>query len=242
MGSFFLFSKIKKKSTWITAQVVMGDGELWWEGEPVQYWMIDALEPDMYSKNSFGEVVAKIIDIESFNIGGQYKRAVVTLELRVTYDTEKELYLYNYQPIEKGKSVDINFGTSKVLGIVTGLGEIEEREWRKIVVRQDFIEEWLAETYKEGMEMKDTKGRVLARIGKVTINNSKFQRVNVYNSELFVSTENFKDVIYEVEVLSTQDADGTNRFIDGTPLKIGNTIWFNFPTIEAQARIMDVLQ
>ncbi len=242
LGSFFLFSKIKKKTTWVTAQVIMGDGELWWDGEPVQYWMVDALEPGMYSKNSFGEKVAKITDVESFSIGGKYKSAVVTLDLKVTYDTEKELYLYNYQPIEKGKSIDINFGTSKVMGLVTGFGETTQRVWKKMLVKQVFVEDWVAENYYSGMEMKDSKDRVLAKVNNVTVTNSKTQRVSVYNGELYMSGENFKDLIYEIEVLSTKDSDGTYRFVDGTPLKVGNTIWFNFSNVEAQTKIMNLIE
>lgn len=239
--SIFLINRFNKKSIWIDARISIEDGELWFNGELPAYWLVEGLEPGMESYNSFGEKVATIEDVQTFSIGGTKKFSIVDLKLRVIYDKEKKFFSYNYQPLRKGDSLDFIFGKNKVSGLLIALDEPPAKQILKtVVVKQNFLEDWYVNQYEIGMQMIDTEGRVLATIKDITIQDTKISRIKNIDGELFVADEDYKDVILELEILTTQDPDGSYRFLNGTALKIGNEVWFHFPKFETISTIMEV--
>lgn len=241
--SIFLYNRFTKKSIWIDVRILVSDGELWWGGNHPPYWFLNDLESGMIATNSFGEDVAKVINTEIFSIGDIYKNAYVDIKLKVSYDKNRQIYLYNFQPIQKGKPIDLTFGSNNVSGLIMSLNsEPEDRFEKKIKVKMQHLEGWLADSYKVGMEMKDSNGRSLARIDSVDLENSKLNHIVLLDGEMYFDKNQFKDVILEISLATLKDSEGYYRFIDGTPIKIGSDVWFFFLDIVAKAKIMEIIE
>lgn len=239
----FLYNKFTKKTTWVNVRVVISNNEWWWNGEPPKYWLVDELVIGQESFNSFGEVVAKIEDLEVFSLGGPSKQAYLDLSMKVSLDKKRNIYLYNFQPIQKGKPIDLTFGTSNVNGLVVALGsEPEERVQKKVRVRMQYLEDWLANSYKVGMEWKDNKGRLLARIDKVEVKDTNMDKLVFLNNGVHYTYDIFKDVYLDVTISVIKSRDGEYRFVDGATIKVSESIWFHFPEIVAGTQILEVLE
>lgn len=239
----FLYNRFTKKSIWINARVLISNNEWWWTGEAPPYWLVENLEEGMISFNSFGEGTAEIKDVEVFSLGGPNKQAFVDLKIKVSYDKNRQIYLYNFQPIQKGKPIDLTFGSNNVNGLIVSLNsEPEERILKKVKVKMQYVEDWLANSYEVGMEMKDSKGRLLARIDNIIINDSNLDHIRFMNGGIYYAKDSFKDVFMDITLTSLKDNEGYYRFVDGASIKIGEDIWFHFPEIVAKTKIMKIIE
>ncbi|MCB9813403.1 MAG: hypothetical protein H6772_03275 [Pseudomonadales bacterium] len=241
--SIFIYNRISRKSIWISARISISDSDLWWNGEPSPYWYINDLSVGMVSYNSFGEEVAKITDLEIYSLGGPNKRAYVDLSLKVSYNKKSQTYLYNFQPIQKGKPIDLTFGSNNVSGLIESLdSEPEQRYQKKIRVKMENIEDWLASSYQEGMEMKDSKGRVLARIESVRVEDSKLSQIKLVGDRIYLTKDQNKDVYAVVTVVAIKDIEGFYMTLDGAAIKIGEDVWFHFPEVVSRAKIIEIIE
>lgn len=239
----FLYNRFSKKTIWIDARISVSDDSLWWKGEQPPLWYLDGLKEGMVSYNSFGEVTAEITNLQVFPVGGPYSVGYVDVKLKVAYDQNRQLYLYNFRPLEKGKPIDLTFGSNNVYGLIMSLGEQQDQAvTKKIRVQMKQLEKSLADAYQVGMEMKDTNNVVLARIDAITVSESKLKPVTFIDSALFYDDIQRKDVLMDLTITATEGIDNTYHFADGAAIKIGNIIWFHFPTVVAQATVVDILE
>lgn len=239
----FLYNKFTKKTTWVQTRILISNNEWWWSGEAPKYWLVDELFEGMESYNSFGEVVAKIEDVEIFSLGGPSKQAYLDLSMKVSYDKKRQIYLYNFQPLQKGKPVDLTFGTSNVNGLVVALAsDQEERFEKKVRVRMQYLEDWLANSYKVGMEWRDSKERLIARIDDVVVKDTNMDKLVFLNNGIHYTHDIFKDVYLDITIAAIKSRDGEFRFVDGATIKISETLWFHFPQIVAGTQILEILE
>jgi len=62
-----------------------------------------------------------------------------------------------------------------------------------------------------------------------------------WEGKLYQRQGQLKDAILEIS-LSTFKEEDFYRFVDGTPIKIGNEINFYFSEISAKAKIMEIIE
>lgn len=239
----YLYNKFTKKSTWVNVRLVVSNDAWWWHGEKPSNWLVDELSPGLASYNSFGDEVATIEDVEIFSLGGPTRMTYLDLKMKVSYDKKRKIYLYNYQPLQKGKPLDLTFGKTSVLGLVTGLdSDPEERIQKKIKVRMQYLEEWQAKSYEVGMQWNDSKGQMLARIDDIKVQDTNMYNLTFINNGIQKNGVLFKDVYMDITVTAIKGRDGEFRFVDGATLKIGEEIWFHFPTIVANTQIIGTFE
>lgn len=242
VASVFLYTKFTKKSTWVEARVMISNDSWWWHGEAPEYWLIDELSQGLASYNSFGEEVAVIKGMEVFSLGGPTRRAYLDLSMKVSYDKKRQIYLFNYQPLQKGKPLDLTFGKTAVQGLVIGLAsDPEERYEKKIRVRMQYLEDWNAQSYKEGMEWNDSNGKLIARIDKVKVEPTNMYNLTFFNNGIQKNNVIFKDVYMDLTVAAIKGRDGQFRFVDGASIRVSDEIWFHFPTVVANTQIIELL-
>jgi hypothetical protein len=223
--------------------VVISNRDWWWSGDPPKFWLVESLRPGQISYNSFGESVAEIINTEIFSLGGPNKQAYIDLKLKVTYDKKRQIYLYNFQPIQIGKPIDITFGSNNVFGLVVALdSEPEQRLQKKILIKMGFLEGWLANSYKVGSTMVDSRDNALATIDKVDVRETKIEKVRFLNGTGYFDKNDYFDVYMEVTISAIKDQAGDFYFVDGASIKKGEEIWFHFPDVVAKSTIVDVLE
>lgn len=228
----FLAIRFSKKQQWLPVRVIVTNDDWWWEGQAPSFWYVDDLSPNMTATNSFGETVAKISDVSIFDVGAYGRRAYVDVLLNATYDKTKNVYLFNFQPLQIGKPIELTFGTHNVRGLVAYIGDDKiEYEDKKIEVKVYEVRPMVAEMYVEGLEMKDTLGNVLASVEEVKVDpHIKYEFSDIRGTSLPFNDPDYRDVTLVVNI-KTFRSGGNNFFMDRAAVKVGELIWFQFPEV-----------
>lgn len=226
----FLWLRISKKTEWINVRLVVANDEWWWEGQPPQWWYVDSLQSGQVAYSSFGEKVAEIVNVDIFDIGAYRRRAFIDITLKGAFDSQRKLYLYNFQPLQIGKPLDLTFGKNNVRGIITYIDDISiTYSQRQIEVRVLKVRPWVAESLTKGLEMKDSQGRVLAKIDEVKTENAIYYEFSdIRGQRIQVIDPEFRDVTAKVTI-KTFTSGVTDYFVDRGAIKVGEKIWFQFP-------------
>lgn len=230
VASSFLWLRLSRKTEWVNLRLVVTNDEWWWQGNPPQYWYADNLRPNQQAYNSFGEKVAEITNVESFDVGAYTRRLYVDVQLKGSYDTKRKIYLYNFQPLQIGKSIDLTFGKNNVRGLITYINDPKvDYVQKKIEVSMRTIRPWVADSYVPGVEMKDSLGRTLARIDSVQTTLAQYYEFSdIRGKTILVVDPDYRDVTLRLTIATFRSGD-TAYFIDRAAIKIGEKIWFQFP-------------
>lgn len=243
IGSLLLL-RMTKKPQWITVRLVVANNDWTYEGAPPQWWYGDNISPGQKAYNSFGRAVAEIVDVTNFDIGAYRRRTFVDIKLQGSFDSKRQLYLYNYQPIQIGKALDLTFGKQNIRGIVTYINELPGYTTRVVDVRLSALRPWVAASYKQGLTMTDSQNKTLAEIQSVTSRPSVVREV--------VETGQFTEKKYDgsgyvdVEMrlkLQVFQSGGVDYFVDRAAIKVGEQISFQFPqTTAREAEIIRIIE
>lgn len=238
-----LWLRINRKTQWVTLRLIVTNDQ-WYEGAPPQWWYVDDLSIGQTSKNSFGETVAKIVGLEVFDVGAYRRRAYVDIRLLGTYDKQRQMYLYEYQPLQIGGVLDLTFGKNNVHGLIGYIDNLPGYTHHTIDVHMAAVPPWVAGAYHAGMEMKDSEGNVLAKILSVSIASSTVTDVvNVGQlTQTKIPGSEFEDVTMRLNIV-TFHSSGVDYFVDRAAIKVGEQISFQFPqTIIREAEITRIIQ
>jgi hypothetical protein len=223
--SSLIISKIMKKTEWVTVGVFISNEEWWWQTEKqTSYWLAKDLLIGDVAKNTFGEDIAEIVDKQTFEDGEGRKTVFVVLKLRSYFDKKRNLYTFNSEPIEVGKSLNLTFGDQNVDGVVSffGDGQIEDQVDIKITVKTRWVDYEVANKLEKSMVMSDESGRVLTEI--IDFKNelhSNYEFSDIRGKTILINNPDYRDVTMDLKVKAYKY--GNNYyFIDGTKLSIGN--------------------
>lgn len=239
-----LYLRTTKVSQWINIRLTIANEDWWWEGQAPQYWYADSLKSGIVSYNSWGEKVAEITDVESFDIGDYRRRLYIDIRLKGSFDKKRQIYLYNYQPLQIGKTLDLTFGKNNIKGLVTYIGDSPLQYTEKqIEVKIYQVRNSLAFSYTKGLEMKDSAGRILAVIEQIdTQPASMYQFSDLRGMMIRVVNPDYQDVTLKMTIKTFTSGSGT-YFIDRAAVKIGEIIWFQFPdTLVKEAVITKIFE
>jgi hypothetical protein len=245
LGSL-LWLRVSRKTEWISLRLVVANDEWWFEGSAPQWWYVEDLSVGQTAKNTFGETVAEITNVQSFDVGEYRRRAFVDLKVKGYYDTKRGIYVYNYQPLQIGKPLDLTFGKHNVRGLITYIENTPENFTEKTIeVYMPAVSLWVAQSYQEGVKMRDSQGRTLAEIVDVMINPTTAQEIiKVFpdTAEVKFGPSQFYDLWLLMKV-QTFESEGVNYFVDRAAVKVGERIWFQFPeTAVRQAEITRIIE
>jgi len=245
LGSFF-WLRVSRKTEWIALRLVVTNDAWWYEGSAPQWWYAEGLTTGQTAKNTFGETIAEITNVQSFDVGAYYRRAFIDLKVKGYYDAKRGIYMYNYQPLQIGKPLDLTFGKNNVRGIVTYIENAPQVFTEKTIeVFIPAVRLWVAQSYKEGVEMRDSEGRTLAKVLSVSITPTTAQEVvNVFPdvAEVKFAPDQFYDLRLTLS-LQTFESGGVSYFVDRAAIKVGERIWFQFPqTVVRQAEITRIIE
>jgi len=242
----FLWLRVSRKTEWISLRMVVSNDEWWYEGAAPQWWYTDGLTAGQTAKNTFGEVMAEITNVQSFDIGSYRRRVFIDLKVKGYFDTKRGIYIYNYQPLQIGKPLDLTFGKNNLRGVVTYIENAPEDFIEKTIeVYIPAVHLWVAQSYEKGMQVKDLQGRILAEIASVTITpTTALEITEIFPgvAEKKFGPEQFYDLKLVVKI-KTFESGGVNYFVDRSAIKIGEYICFQFPqTTVRQAEIIGIIE
>ncbi len=245
--------RLARKTTWITVRLVVTNDEWWWEGAPPQWWYAEGLSVGQTSRDSFGQSVAEIVNVENFDVGAYWRRSFVDMKLKGTYDARRQVYLFNYQPIQIGKPIDLTFGKNNIRGVITYIENLPDAYTDKTIeVKMSTVRPWVADSYKPGLAMKDSQGRILAEVLSVRVAPTEARSVVEGASgkigEIQNGTERtydpslFRDVTLRLRIKTFKSGE-IFHFVDRAAIKIGEKIWFQFPqAVAREAEITEIFE
>jgi hypothetical protein len=226
----FLWQRLNKRAEWINVRLIVANDEWWWEGQQPQWWYVDELKTGEIAHNSFGEKVAEITNVDSFDNGGYKRRAFIDLRLKGSYDKQRQIYIYNFQPLQIGKPLDLTFGKNNIHGLISYIQDMQVAyKDQRIEVRLKQIDTWVADSYKVGMEMKDSQGRTLAKIVSIDVQPYNYFDFSDIRGQLIqVTNPDYRQAKIVLDI-KTFESGGYSYFVDRAVIKLGEKIWFQFP-------------
>jgi len=243
-----LFFRSQKKEQWINLSLEVMNEEWWWEGVDPPYWYVNNLQIGDQARNSLGVVIGEISNVQIFEVGGSRKKALVNLKLKVTHDKIKNTFIFNYKPLEIGRSLNLTFGNNNIKGLVTSISEKDkfttQMHDKQIWVLVSYLRPEYVAKYQPGLAMTDSLGREIAVIEDIIkIESAVSESFSDIRGQM-VKTRSllFKDVVLQLKI-KTFESQGVHYFLDGATIKLGENIWIHFPKIlAAGAEIIKIIE
>lgn len=241
-----LFFRLSRKTEFVSVRLKLANDEWWWQGNPPDYWLVQNLIIGQKSYNTFGKKIAEISDIHLYDVGASRRLSFVDVTLAASFDKRRQIYLYNFQPLQIGKPLDLTFGESNVRGLVTYIGSDNlGYKDKEIEVKLFAIHPFEANSYKIGLQVKDSLGRVLAQIESVEVSNAKTYEFLDQARRRFVIKgvdPDRRDVTLRLKIKTILQNEAY-YYIDGAAVKVGEEIWFQFPqTVAKKALISKIIK
>lgn len=209
-------------------------------------WYLDQLKPGFEQKDVFGRTRISILDSFSYVSNSKERVAYLTLKLLTTYDKKTEVYSYEGVSLLVGSYQSFKIKNIQLTGVIY---RIENGNWKPqqkkylvegyinpaAIQNQDpyvaevttqGVKNYLADKITEGMEIKDSNGKIVAKIMKLRkqLSYSRF----IYNDKLvsFLDPDR-KKVEMTVELLTNKYGD-VYLFENETPVRINENLNLNF--------------
>jgi len=241
---FFIYNRLQRRVVWTNVRIAVENVDWWYgSGAPPRYWYANDLAVGDQAKDSFGQTVAEVVNIDNYDQGGPYRMIFVDLKLRVDFDKNKNQYLYEFKPLSVGSSLIINFPQHQLRGIIvqTGADEIDYF-FKTIRVVKNGVYKPIADQIKEGDKAYDSSGNVVAEIIEVKKAVTNFYTFSDIRGEMiktFNPDYSDLDIVLKVKAFNTLDRD---FYINNTVLKVGSKIWLQFKDYAIEdAQIIEIM-
>lgn len=244
--AIFLFFRAQKTEQWTRVTMVVSHDEWWLGGRDPSYWYVDNLEIGDASYNALGQKTAEIKDIKAFSVGGPYKKALINILLKTSYDEAKDIHFYNQKPLKIGAPLNLTLGDNSLQGIVTYFSSEAANQKlvdKEIKVKLRKVSPWLVEGLQEGLTMKDSMGRDLAVIDQVVVERAALEEFSDIRGRMMeVRSQKYYDLTLNIK-LKAYESRGIYYFLDGANLVVDSEIWLFFPEVTISGgKIIEVVK
>lgn len=227
---FFIYNRLQRSVVWTDVRIAVENVDWWYgSGTAPRYWYATDLAVGDQAKDSFGQTVAEVLNIDNYDQGGPYRMIFVDLKLRVDFDKNKNQYLYEFKPLSVGSSLIVNFPQNQLRGVIVQTGDNEiDYYFKTIKVIKNGVYIPIADQIKEGDKAYDSSGNLVAEIIELeeTVNN--FYAFSDIRGEMIKTfNPDYRDfeILLKVKAFNTLDRD---FYINNTVLKVGSKIWLQF--------------
>jgi hypothetical protein len=120
---------------------------------PPKYWKVMKIQEGDVGYNSFGQDVAKVLDVEQSYWGnGRRNYTRLAVELDAIFNTASKNYIYQGNPLLIGNDLELSFGQSQFVGTITNIYQSKQERfagWDKaeavIKLTAKDVKPWLAQ-------------------------------------------------------------------------------------------------
>ncbi len=231
-----LWFRQSRKTEWVTVAIRVTNTEWWWPGADPSQWYAAGLKVGDQAFNTFGQPIAEIAKLDLVDVGAAKQRMTVHVRLQVKYDPMKQLYIFNFQPLQVGRPIELGFGEHNLSGVVSAVNTPEEpTTYKTVEIKIIKAKPWEAAELKAGLQEIDRNGEVLSKILAVSTTPNLTRVYSDIRGEMIqVANSDFRDVTLTVQLKSHQ-IDFVWYYVDGAQLKVGDEIWLQFPTVTIKA-------
>ncbi len=241
---FFIYNRLQRKSTWVNIRISVANVDWWYKGSSPAYWYAHDLKVGDIVKNSFGEVVAEVINVDNYALGGPYRAIYVDLKIKVDFDQKKNQYLYEFKPITVGSSLLLNFSNQQLRGLIVAMGDKAiEYSYKTIKVTKTGVLPFFAEQVTVGSQIHNTQGDLVAEILDVKIKPNKwYQFSDIRGKTIEVNNPDFRNLEIILKIKTFKDL-GIDFYVDESVIKLGARVWLQFPNFALDdAEIIEVIE
>lgn|SRR3990167_3368112 len=240
---YFLFYKIRSQATVYLSTVLIKSLNIsnvpaYW----VPYWVADSINEGDKEISSLGQVNAEVIDKTAYEdrLYGEFVQLVV--KVNVTKN-KSGVYLYKNKPLKAGLIIELNLNRVDSDAMIISIDQsVPEYKYKKIVFSSVFreIEPWLAEMVKIGSSIKNSKGKVVARLKNKEIRIAEVP-IETSSGTVAVSKNRLKRDMYATVEVLTKVKNGYYYFRDIEQIKVNENIYISWPEGELYHHINEIL-
>jgi len=240
---FLAYNRLQRQSTWVNVRLSVENTDWWYKGSSPAYWYINDLEVGDSVKNSLGNPIVEVINIDNYDMGGYYRDIYVDLKVKVDFNKKKNQYSYEFKPLIVGSSLTLNFDKEQLKGLVVKIDEKEmEYFYKTIKVEKKFAYPNLADQVVVGSKSYDSNGNLFAEIldvKKQVATNYEFSDLRGQN--ILVRNPDYRDLEVVLKIKCFKDVD-REFYINKTVIKIDSRIWVQFQNFALEdARIIEII-
>lgn len=241
---FFIYNRLRRQSVWTNVRLSIENVDWWYGGGTLpKYWYANSLEVGNEVKDSFGQKIAEVINIDNYDQGGPYRMIFVDLKVKVDFDKNKNQYLYEFKPLTVGSSLILNFPESQLRGLVVKVGEENINYFfKKIKVVKKGVLKVIANQIAVGDKIYDLDGNLIAEILEINKEVSSWYEFSDIRGETIKA---YNPDYLDLELLLKIKAfNSLNRdyYVNNTVLKLDSKIWLQFAEVPIEdATITEII-
>jgi len=254
IGLFFL-----RRKEWVNIEVKILPGQIFWEGAKSPYWLVDQIEKGDKELDSFGKVVAEVVDVTVYERWGDRRDARIELNLKAVKNKRKDEWIWKGKELDVGAPIKLRLSNNLIEGVVSEVeGLVDSREWREEIVEAKMIfllnrskgevfpetlgvMPWMAEAVKIGDQMIDTRGRVVAEILDKKIDLAD-KIVTTATGKVYLTKDPVKkDVVLKIK-LKVFNQGNTSYFLDDIKVKVGSKLYLALPEVDIEPEIIKIVE
>lgn len=240
----FVYNRLQKKEEWIDVRMFVTHDNYWFSGSPPSYWYADGLEVGDVAYDSFGSKVAKVVNIDNYDKGGPSRNIFVDLKLRVDYDKKRNIFLYEYKPLDVGAVKEFDFLDQKLKGVLIQIGGDTIQYKDKLVkLKLKGIIPEVANKFVIGKKAFDVDGVEIAEIIDIkTINTSYYEYSDIRGEKILIEDPDYRDAEITLKLMTFREKD-LDFFVDMAVVKVGSKIWIQFDDVAIEdGQIIEIIE
>lgn len=228
----FVYFRISRQSEWITVAIAVQPGTGWRTNE-LEPWYASAFKLNDAAFNSFGQKIAEITDVKTFETPQGKVDTIVVVSLKSSSEANRKQYTYNYQPVLVGKPIEILFRRVALNGVVVDINTPYTYIDKTIEIRLLSEFPWKIDVLTTGLTAKDYYGRTTAEILNVLSENAKsYQLTEKSGRQVIILSEDpyRRDVIMTLKIKAMR-YNNVLYSSTGSPIKVGSDFQIQFPNV-----------
>ncbi|MCL5797606.1 MAG: DUF4330 domain-containing protein [Patescibacteria group bacterium] len=231
----FIFLYFHNTKKWIEVEMkVTTDTTMISEWRSAPRWLIDTVKIGDKEYDGFGQPVAEVEDIHTYETPGSYKETYIKLRLNVLYNKNQHKYTYSSKDLTVGGPMSVKPNGILIEGVVTaiqGISDNRKKVHKKVLLQMvggpDYItngvEPWIADAVSVGDEMKDFNGSPIAKVLEKRVEPAKRITIDASGVPHLTRDPYLVDLYTVMDLLTTEDK-GIYYFKEDEPIKINQTV------------------
>jgi len=241
---FLAYNRLQRQSTWVNVRISVENTDWWYKGSPPAYWYLTSLKTGDKIKDSLGNPIVEVINVNNYDLGGYYRDIYVDLKIKVDFNKNKNQYFYEFKPLVVGSNLTLNFDKEQLKGLVIKVDEEEIKYFYKTIkIEKRGAHPSLADQVNRGLKSYDINGELIAEILDVKKTFAMgYQFSDVRGRTILVDYPDSRDLEVILKVRCFKDLD-REFYVNKTVIKIDSKIWIQFPEFALEdARITEIIE
>ncbi len=235
------------RSEWRTIQVEVIGRDWTQQYSPdaykTPYWLSDKLKVGQTEKNNTGQVIARLINFDSYEKNGQENDNYLTVQVKVDYNKRTNRYSFKDKYLSVGLPIDLNLDNVSITGQVIDDNVPEEGYPTKIFTVKMIAYGLRPWVYSEFLNKPKTYNQgnheLIADIIDAQTKDQTYKSMWLDNGLLRLNQDTAKDLYLTVKLKATQ-IDGKWYYAVHQPIKIGSFIFLLTDKVNAGFEIEEI--